>query len=68
MEVRDVPRLSPRRREVLVRVHATSVTESDTYIREGGSRAPLVLRMVMRLMFGVRRPRRIPGIVFAGSG
>ncbi len=35
LQVRDVPRPSPKQREILVKVHATSVTVSDTYGRDG---------------------------------
>jgi len=68
LQVRDVPRPSPKRREILVKVHATSVTVSDTYGRGGFGFAPWWLRFLVRLAFGLRRPRNpILGIVLAGE-
>ncbi len=68
LQVQDVPRPSPKQREILVKVHATSVTVSDTYGRGGFGFAPWWLRFLVRLAFGLRRPRNpILGIVLAGE-
>src|SRR6267143_1984166 len=65
---RDVPRPSPKQREILVKVHATSVTVSDTYGRDGFGFARWWQRFLVRLAFGYRRPRNpILGIVQAGE-
>src|SRR3989442_12216316 len=68
MQVRDVPRPAPKQRELLVKVHATSVTVSDTYGRDGFRFARWWQRFLVRLAFGYRRPRNpILGIVLAGE-
>jgi NADPH:quinone reductase-like Zn-dependent oxidoreductase len=68
LQVRDVPRPSPKDREILVKVHATSVTVSDTYGRGGFGFAPWWLRFPVRLAFGLSGPRNpILGIVLAGE-
>src|SRR2546422_6114947 len=68
LQVRDVPRPSPTPREILVKVHATSVTVSDTYGRDGFGFARWWQRFLVRLAFGYRRPRnQILGIVLAGE-
>jgi NADPH:quinone reductase-like Zn-dependent oxidoreductase len=66
LEVREVERPSPRDDEVCIRVMATAVTASDIFIRS--SDVPLRVRIPMRLMLGVTRPRRpIIGLVLAGE-
>jgi NADPH:quinone reductase-like Zn-dependent oxidoreductase len=56
----------PSRDEVLIKVYATSVTNSDIFIR--GSNVPLMLMIPMRLMIGVTKPRNsIIGEVFSGE-
>jgi NADPH:quinone reductase-like Zn-dependent oxidoreductase len=56
----------PREDEVLINIHATSVTNSDIFIR--GSQIPLRYRIPMRLMMGITRPRRpIIGEVLSGE-
>jgi len=57
LEVRDVARPSPRSREVRIRVIARR------------SQLPLQLLIPMRLILGIRRPRRRPifGLVLAGD-
>lgn len=61
MEV-DTP--TPGARDLLVRVHATTVTAGDVRIR--GSNYTR-LGLLMRLILGIRRPRKtIPGDEFSG--
>jgi NADPH:quinone reductase-like Zn-dependent oxidoreductase len=60
LRIADVPRPVPADDEVLVRVHATSVTQTDCHMRRA---RPLF----WRFMLGLRRPRRkILGLEFAG--
>ena len=55
----------PKKDEVLIQIYATSVTNSDIFIR--GSNIPLRFKIPMRLMLGITRPRNpILGEVFAG--
>jgi NADPH:quinone reductase-like Zn-dependent oxidoreductase len=66
LKVVEVERPTPADDEVLIRVCATSVTNSDLFIR--GSQLPLRFRIPMRLMLGATRPRRkIIGEVLSGE-
>jgi len=61
LEIRDVPKPQPHAGEVLIRVHATTVTRTDC----GMLRAR---PFFIRLFFGLRRPKRtILGMDFAGE-
>ncbi|MCW5833991.1 MAG: NAD(P)-dependent alcohol dehydrogenase [Labilithrix sp.] len=65
LELRDVPTPTPRRREVLVEVRATSVTSADVRLR--ALDVPPGFGLFARLAFGVFRPRqRILGVELAG--
>jgi NADPH:quinone reductase-like Zn-dependent oxidoreductase len=56
----------PRRDEVLIKIYATSVTNSDIFIR--GSNVPLMFMIPLRLMIGIIKPRNsIIGEVFSGE-
>ena len=56
----------PGKDEVLIKIYATSVTNSDIFIRS--SNIPLRFMIPMRLMMGVTRPRNpIIGEVFSGE-
>jgi NADPH:quinone reductase-like Zn-dependent oxidoreductase len=55
----------PKDDEVLIKIYATSVTNSDIFIR--GSSVPLRFLIPMRIMMGITKPRHeIIGEVFAG--
>ena len=61
---RDIP--TPEHDEVLIKVFAASVTNSDIFIRS--SAIPLRFRIPMRIMIGVTRPRNeILGEVLSGE-
>ena len=56
----------PKEDEVLIKIYATSVTNSDIFIRS--SDIPLKFMIPMRLMIGIRRPRNpIIGEVLSGE-
>jgi NADPH:quinone reductase-like Zn-dependent oxidoreductase len=60
LRIAEVERPAPADDEVLVRVHASTVSQTDTHIRRPD---PFVWRI-----FGLRRPRwRTPGVEFAGT-
>ena len=68
LEIRDVPRPDPRDDELLVRIDASAVTSSDCFTRSGIPTAPLAMRLSMRLLVGLRAPRRrILGLILAGE-
>lgn len=68
LQLEVVARPRPRADELLVRIHASTVNSSDWFIRSGIPNSPAMTRMMMKLMIGVRRPRRkILGLIVAGE-
>jgi len=68
LQVRDVEKPIPRDDEVLIKIHATTVSSSDCYVRNAVRSAPLTIQVLMRVMVGIARPRRpILGLVLAGE-
>ena len=63
----ELPTPEPKRGQVRIRMRATAVTYSDTFVR--GLVIPPAIRLVARLILGFRRPTRWPvlGIVVAGE-
>ena len=65
IRIAEVPRPQPRADEVLVRVEAAAVTSADSRLR--GARFPPGFGLIVRLVFGITRPRRrILGSSFSG--
>lgn len=65
LQIRDVPKPVPNENEVLVKVHATTVTSSDVRIRSFTYSS--WFKPIGRIMFGISKPRKtIPGDEFAG--
>lgn len=63
--LKDVPKPVPKDDEVLIRIHATSVTASDCLIR--AMDAPFIYRVLIQLMIGFGKPRNpILGMVLSG--
>jgi len=61
LRIEEVERPTPKADEVLVRVHAPTVSQSDTHVRRPDP-------WLWHLIAGFRRPRwRIPGVEFAGT-
>jgi NADPH:quinone reductase-like Zn-dependent oxidoreductase len=54
----------PKDNQILVRIRATTVTAGDCEVRR--SDVPLFLRLGIRLMMGIRRPRNPLGMEMAG--
>jgi NADPH:quinone reductase-like Zn-dependent oxidoreductase len=65
LQVRELEKPEPKNDEVRIRIRATAVTSSDCIVR--GFRLPMALWIPARLVLGVRRPRRILGMVLAGD-
>jgi NADPH:quinone reductase-like Zn-dependent oxidoreductase len=66
LQLKEVEKPSPKVNEVLLKIHATAVTASDIFIRS--SNVPMRLKIPMRIMLGIRKPRNpIIGLVFAGE-
>src|SRR5436190_1351832 len=68
LRLEDVERPVPKEDEVLVKIHATTITRSDCAIREANRRSGLAAALLSRLISGLRRPRqRILGSELAGE-
>lgn len=65
LQLRDLEKPHPKNDEVRIRVRATAVTSSDCIVR--GFRIPVALWIPARLVLGLRRPRKILGMVLAGD-
>jgi NADPH:quinone reductase-like Zn-dependent oxidoreductase len=64
----EVERPVPKEDEVLVKIHATTVTRADCATREANRRSGLAVTVISRLISGLRRPRqRILGTELAGE-
>ncbi len=57
LQLQDVPRPSPKDNEILIKIHATSVTAGDSEMRR--LKLPLMLGIPLRLYIGVWKPTRI---------
>lgn len=65
LKIQEVSRPVPRDDEILVRVMSSSVNSGDARIR--GLRAPGILPLVIRVLFGFTKPRNpILGLMFSG--
>jgi len=68
LRLEEVERPAPKKDEVLVKVHATTVNRFDVHTREANQRSGAVVMLLSRLVSGLRRPRRrILGTEFAGE-
>jgi len=68
LQLKEVEKPTPLDNEVLIKIHATTVTAGDCEIRS--LKFSLLLRLLMRLGFGLKGPRKrfsIPGIELAGE-
>jgi NADPH:quinone reductase-like Zn-dependent oxidoreductase len=67
LQLKEVPRPIPKENEVLIRIHATTVTTADVNARDSVF-VPPGFGAVQRLMFGLRRPKKsILGSELAGE-
>jgi NADPH:quinone reductase-like Zn-dependent oxidoreductase len=68
LRLEEVAKPVPKEDEVLVRVHATTVTRADVHTREANRSNGRAMTLVSRLISGLRRPRQpILGREFAGE-
>jgi NADPH:quinone reductase-like Zn-dependent oxidoreductase len=66
LKLKEVEKPTPKDNEVLIRVHATTVTSGDVWIRSS-TFSPWFL-IPGRIMYGIRKPRKtIPGNELAGE-
>lgn len=67
LHLKDVEKPVPRSNELLVKVCASSVTSGAIWIRKGEFPGSKVFTVLMRLMFGITKPKRpILGVEFSG--
>lgn len=66
LQLREVEKPVPQNNEILVKVHATTVTAGDARVRSFN--VPLSLWLPARLTLGLTKPKKsIPGMVLAGE-
>jgi len=67
LQLREVEKPTPKDNEILVKIHATTVTSGDCEQRS--LKLPIRFRLLMRLYIGVRKPTRITmlGMELAGE-
>ncbi|CAM2069161.1 NAD(P)-dependent alcohol dehydrogenase [Sulfidibacter corallicola] len=67
LELREVPRPSPKADEVLIKVHVTHISTGDSKARSGKTPWPL-MRVPARMMMGIVKPKQaILGGEFSGQ-
>lgn len=65
LQLKEVETPAPTRNQVRIKIFATAVTASDCLAR--GLKVPARYRLLFRLLFGFRAPRRPLGMVLAGE-
>jgi len=59
LQLKEVEKPTPDDNEVLVKIHATTVTVADVTLRSGMKNFSLLIRFFARIREGLRKPRRI---------
>ncbi len=68
LQLKEVEKPAPKDNEVLVKIHATTVTIGDTIMRSLKIPGPRWQRLLSRIYLGVGRPKRtILGMELAGE-
>jgi NADPH:quinone reductase-like Zn-dependent oxidoreductase len=57
LQLREVAKPAPKENEVLIRIHATTVTAGDCEMR--GLKIPIFIQIPLRLYNGLRKPKKI---------
>ncbi|MGP0685144.1 NAD(P)-dependent alcohol dehydrogenase [Priestia aryabhattai] len=66
LQLQEVEKPIPKENEILIKIHATTVTSGDCRVRSFNS--PLLLWLPMRIVLGLRKPRKsILGVELAGE-
>jgi NADPH:quinone reductase-like Zn-dependent oxidoreductase len=68
LQLKEVEKPAPKDNEVLVKIHATTVTIGDTIMRGLKIPEPRWQRLIARIILGIRKPKRtILGMELAGE-
>ena len=68
LQLKEVEKPAPKDNEVLVKIHATTVTIGDTIMRSLKIPGPRWQRLLARIYLGMRKPKRtILGMELAGE-
>jgi NADPH:quinone reductase-like Zn-dependent oxidoreductase len=69
LKMKEVEKPIPKENEILVKIHATTVTKGDVTFRDGFKRFNPLIRFFARLMFGLRGPKKVKilGLELAGE-
>ncbi|MBY0089778.1 NAD(P)-dependent alcohol dehydrogenase [Priestia aryabhattai] len=66
LQLQEVEKPIPKEKEILIKIYATTVTSGDCRVRSFNS--PLLLWLPMRIVLGLRKPRKsILGVELAGE-
>ncbi len=67
LQLKEIEKPTPKDNEVLIKIHATTVTSGDCEQRS--LKLPILYRLLMRLYIGLRKPKRITilGMELAGE-
>ncbi len=66
LQLQEVEKPIPKENEILIKIHATTVTSGDCRVRSFNS--PLLLWLPMRIVLGLRKPRKsILGVELSGE-
>ncbi|MBK5490827.1 NAD(P)-dependent alcohol dehydrogenase [Bacillus sp. TH17] len=66
LQLQNIEKPTPKKNEVLIKIHATSVTTGDCRIR--GFNTPLLFWIPMRIILGFRKPRKpVLGVELSGE-
>jgi NADPH:quinone reductase-like Zn-dependent oxidoreductase len=68
LHLKEAEKLAPKDNEVLVNIHATTVTIGDTIMRGLKIPEPRWQRLIARIILGIRKPKRtILGMELSGE-
>ena len=68
LKIREIEKPTPKANEVLIKIHATSVTIGDVIVRSGKHPTSKFQTVMLHLMLGIKKPKRpVLGMELAGE-
>ncbi len=70
LSVQNVEKPIPKKGEILIKVKAASLNSGDVRIRSldaGAGLKGVIAKTIIRLLVGITKPKRVPGMVLAGE-